>query len=48
MLTAEAMDAHNTVERPSTVLPATLSVEAADGALRIEIPAKAIVVLALE
>jgi alpha-L-arabinofuranosidase len=46
ILTASAMDAINTFEKPATVKPAAFNgARIVDGSLRVEIPAKAIIVL---
>ena len=47
MLTAGAIDAHNTFEAPETVKPAVLEVELTDGKLVVELPAKSVTVLTL-
>jgi alpha-N-arabinofuranosidase len=48
ILTADKMDAHNTFASPDTVVPKAYSAEAANGKLRLSIPAKSVVVVALE
>ncbi|MDY0974848.1 alpha-L-arabinofuranosidase C-terminal domain-containing protein [Massilia sp. CFBP9012] len=48
VLTAEKMDAHNTFEQPQAVKPAAFSAKAADGKLTIKVPAKAVMVFAVE
>lgn len=49
ILTAATMDAHNTFERPQTVRPAAFTgVKLTHGALELTLPAKCVVVLALE
>ncbi|WP_313171805.1 alpha-N-arabinofuranosidase [Massilia oculi] len=48
VLTAEKMDAHNTFEQPQAVKPAPFSAKAADGKLTIKVPAKAVMVFAVE
>jgi alpha-N-arabinofuranosidase len=45
VLTAGAIDAHNTFEAPETVKPAALEVELADGKLLLELPAKSVTVV---
>ncbi len=42
------MDAHNTFKNPQAVKPAPLSVKAAGGKLTVNVPAKSVVVVALE
>ena len=48
MLTAAAMDAHNTFQKPQAIKPAAFSAQAAGGKLTIKVPAKAVVVVAME
>ncbi|WP_322400341.1 alpha-L-arabinofuranosidase C-terminal domain-containing protein [Massilia luteola] len=48
VLTAAAMDAHNTFQNPQVIKPAAFSARAAGGKLSIELPAKAVMVIALE
>jgi alpha-L-arabinofuranosidase len=48
VLTASAMDAHNTFANPQAVKPAPFSARAANGKLTITVPAKAVVVVAVE
>jgi alpha-N-arabinofuranosidase len=48
VLTAAAMDAHNTFQSPQAVKPTPLSVAAVDGKLSLQIPAKAVIVVAVE
>ncbi|RJG24371.1 alpha-N-arabinofuranosidase [Massilia cavernae] len=48
VLTAAAMDAHNTFKAPQAVKPAPYSVRAEGGKLTMKVPAKAVVVVALE
>ena len=48
VLTAEKMDAHNTFEQPQAVKPAPFSAKAADGKLTIKVPAKAVMVFAVQ
>jgi alpha-N-arabinofuranosidase len=48
VLTAGAMDAHNTFKAPQTVKPAPFSARSANGKLTISVPAKAVIVVALE
>jgi alpha-L-arabinofuranosidase len=48
VLTSAAMDAHNTFQNPQAIKPAAFSARAAGGNLSIEVPAKAVMVVALE
>jgi len=48
VLTAGAMDAHNTFAAPQAVKPAPFSATAVDGKVSVQIPAKAVVVVAVE
>ncbi|WP_436265834.1 alpha-N-arabinofuranosidase [Pseudoduganella sp. LjRoot289] len=48
VLTAAAMDAHNTFTQKDAVKPAPFAAKAADGKLRLKIPAKAVVVVAVD
>jgi alpha-N-arabinofuranosidase len=48
VLTAGAMDAHNTFQAPQAVKPAPFSAAAANGKLNLTIPAKSVVVVAVE
>ncbi|MEO7497073.1 MAG: alpha-L-arabinofuranosidase C-terminal domain-containing protein, partial [Massilia sp.] len=48
VLTAAAMDAHNTFKQKDAVKPAPYAAKAVNGKLNLTIPAKAIVVVALE
>jgi alpha-N-arabinofuranosidase len=48
VLTAAAMDAHNTFQNPQVIKPAAFSARAAGGRLSVKVPAKAVMVLALE
>lgn len=45
ILTAKAMDAHNTFDRPETVKPAAYSAKSVGGKLSFDLPAKSIVVV---
>lgn len=47
ILTADAMDAHNTFEQPNTIKPSPYSVHANNGKLTFKLPAKSIVVVAI-
>jgi alpha-N-arabinofuranosidase len=48
VLTAATMDAHNTFKDPKAIKPAPFSADAAGGKLSVTIPAKAVVVVAVE
>jgi alpha-L-arabinofuranosidase len=48
VLTSAAMDAHNTFQNPQAIKPAAYSARAAGGKLSIKVPAKAVMVVALE
>jgi len=48
VLTADAMDARNTFDRKDAVKPAPFSANASGGKLTIKVPAKAVMVLAVE
>jgi alpha-N-arabinofuranosidase len=48
VLTSATMDAHNTFQHPQAIQPAPFSARAAGGKLSIKVPAKAVMVLALE
>jgi alpha-N-arabinofuranosidase len=48
VLTAAAMDAHNTFAQTGAVKPAPFTAKAIDGTLTIKVPAKAVVVVALD
>jgi alpha-N-arabinofuranosidase len=48
VLTAGAMDAHNTFQAPQAVKPAPFDAAAANGKLNLSIPAKSVVVVAVE
>ncbi|HEX8612199.1 MAG TPA: alpha-L-arabinofuranosidase C-terminal domain-containing protein [Telluria sp.] len=48
VLTATAMDAHNTFQNPQAIKPAPFSARASGGKLTVTVPAKAVVVVALE
>jgi len=48
ILTAEAMDAHNTFEHKDAIKPAPFSASASGGKLSIKVPAKSVLVLAVE
>jgi alpha-N-arabinofuranosidase len=48
VLTANAMDAHNTFAQASAVKPAPFTAKAVDGKLTISVPAKAVMVVALD
>ena len=48
VLTSAAMDAHNTFQNPQVIKPAAYSARSAGGKLSIKVPAKAVMVVALE
>jgi alpha-N-arabinofuranosidase len=48
VLTADAMDAHNTFENKGAVKPAPFSATATGGKLTVKVPAKAVIVVAVE
>lgn len=48
VLTSAAMDAHNTFEKPDAIKPASFSASAKDGKLNVKLPAKSVVVVAVE
>lgn len=48
VLTAKAMDAHNTFAAPNNVKPEVYSAKATNGKLALDLPAKSIVVVAVE
>lgn len=48
VLTATAMDAHNTFDNPSNVKPVDYTAEAANGRLTLNLPPKAVMVVAVE
>ncbi|MES2674566.1 MAG: alpha-L-arabinofuranosidase C-terminal domain-containing protein [Pseudomonadota bacterium] len=48
VLTAKAMDTHNTFAAPEAIKPVAYSAKAKNGKLTLEIPAKAVVVVAVE
>jgi alpha-N-arabinofuranosidase len=48
VLTAAAMDAHNSFEQPQAIKPAPFSATAAGGKLTVKVPAKAVMVFAVE
>jgi alpha-N-arabinofuranosidase len=48
VLTAAAMDAHNTFQQPQAIKPAPFSARAAGGTLSVKLPAKAVMVVALD
>jgi alpha-N-arabinofuranosidase len=47
VLTAEAMDAHNTFQNAGAIKPAPFSAKAANGKLTVKVPAKAVVVVSV-
>jgi alpha-N-arabinofuranosidase len=48
VLTADAMDAHNTFDKPQAIKPAPFSATASGGKLTVKVPAKAVMVVAVE
>jgi alpha-L-arabinofuranosidase len=48
VLTAAAMDAHNTFEAPDAVKPAPFSAQASGGKLTVRLPAKSVIVTSVE
>ncbi|HEY1131130.1 MAG TPA: alpha-L-arabinofuranosidase C-terminal domain-containing protein [Roseateles sp.] len=48
LLTADAMDAQNELGKPAQVVPRAYEAQAADGKLTLKLPAKSIVVVAIE
>ena len=48
VLTAEAMDAHNTFEKPQAIKPAPYSAKAVNGKLTLKVPAKSVVVVSVD
>jgi alpha-L-arabinofuranosidase len=48
VLTSATMDAHNTFQNPQAIKPTAVSARAAGGELSINVPAKAVMVVALE
>jgi alpha-N-arabinofuranosidase len=48
VLTADAMDAHNTFQNPQAIKPAPFSAAATGGKLTVKVPAKAVMVFAVE
>jgi alpha-L-arabinofuranosidase len=48
VLTSAAMDAHNTFQNPQAIKPAAFGARAAGGKLSVKVPAKAVMVVALE
>jgi alpha-L-arabinofuranosidase len=48
VLSSALMDAHNTSKNPQAIKPAPFSARAAGGKLSIKVPAKAVMVVALE
>jgi alpha-N-arabinofuranosidase len=48
ILTADAMDAHNTFEKPQAIKPAAYSAKAANGKLTMKVPAKAVIVVSVD
>lgn len=48
VLTADAMDAHNTFEKPQAIKPVAYSAKATGGKLTLKVPAKSVMVVAVE
>jgi alpha-N-arabinofuranosidase len=48
VLTAAAMDAHNTFAAPAAVAPSPFEAKASDGRLVLHLPAKSVVVVAVQ
>ncbi len=48
VLTSAAMDTHNTFEKPEAIKPTAFSAQAKDGKLTVKLPAKSVVVVAVE
>ena len=48
ILTGPSIDTHNTFDRPNTIQPAAYSARSAGGKLVFDLPAKSIVVVAVE
>ena len=48
VLTAEAMDAHNTFDKPQAIKPAPYSAKAVNGKLTLKVPAKSVVVVSVD
>lgn len=48
VLTAQAMDAHNTFAKPNAVAPSSYKSKAKDGIIKLKLPAKSVVVVTLE
>jgi alpha-N-arabinofuranosidase len=48
VLTAAEMDAHNTFKNPKAIQPAAYSAKAVNGKLNLSLPAKSVVVVAVE
>lgn len=48
LLTADAMDAHNTFAKPNALVPTPYKVKAKDGRLTIKLPAKSVMVVKLK
>ncbi|WP_020654500.1 alpha-N-arabinofuranosidase [Massilia niastensis] len=48
VLTSEAMDAHNTFDKPQAIKPVPYSAKADNGKLLLKVPAKAVMVVAVE
>ena len=48
LLTAEAMDTHNTFAKPEAIKPTAFSAKAKNGKLSLELPAKSILVVKVQ
>jgi alpha-N-arabinofuranosidase len=48
ILTGPAMDTHNTFDRPNTIMPAAYSARSSGGKLSFDVPAKSVIVVAVE
>jgi alpha-N-arabinofuranosidase len=48
VLTSAIMDAHNTFEKPEVIKPAAFNAQAKSGKLSVKLPAKSVVVVAVE
>jgi alpha-N-arabinofuranosidase len=48
VLTADAMDTHNTFDKPQAIKPAPFSASANGGKVTVKVPAKAVMVVAVE
>ena len=48
VLTSDAMDAHNTFDKPQAIKPVPYSAKAANGKLTLKVPAKSVVVVSVD